>query len=71
MASPAQIAANRTNAQRSTGPTSPEGKARAASNSFKHGLYAPKHFQVYNADPNYTTTCTRRSCTCSASTTRS
>ena len=56
MASSAQIAANRANAQRSTGPTSPEGKARAASNSFKHGLYAPKHFQVYNADPNYTAT---------------
>ncbi len=54
MASSAQIAANRANAQRSTGPTSPEGKARAASNSFKHGLYAPKHFQVLNADPNFT-----------------
>ena len=56
MSSSAQIAANRANAQRSTGPKSPEGKARAASNSFKHGLYAPKHFQVYNADPNFTAT---------------
>ncbi len=54
MASSAQIAANRANAQRSSGPRSPEGKARAASNSFKHGLYAPKHFQVLNADPNFT-----------------
>ena len=53
MASQAQIEANRANAQRSTGPRTPAGKARAASNSFKHGLYAPKHFQVFNADPNY------------------
>ena len=42
MASPAQIAANRANAQRSTGPRTEQGKARAASSSFKHGLYAPK-----------------------------
>lgn len=53
MPSQAQIDANRANSQRSTGPRTSEGKARAASNSFKHGLYAPKHFQVYNADPNY------------------
>ncbi len=56
MAAFAQIAANRANAQRSTSPKSPQGKARAASNSFNHGLYAPKHFQVYNADPNFTAT---------------
>lgn len=31
---------NRENAQHSTGPRSPEGKARAAQNSTKHGMYA-------------------------------
>ncbi len=38
MASPAQIAANQANAQLSTGPKSPEGKARSAANSTKDGL---------------------------------
>jgi hypothetical protein len=33
-----RIAANRANAQKSTGPTSLPGKARAAFNAFKHGL---------------------------------
>jgi hypothetical protein len=38
MASPAQITANQANAKLSTGPKSPEGKARAAANSTKDGL---------------------------------
>ena len=33
---------NRANAQRSTGPTSEQGKARSSQNSFKHGLYSKK-----------------------------
>jgi hypothetical protein len=35
---PRKIAANRANAQKSTGPRTAEGKARAARNSVKHGL---------------------------------
>lgn len=38
MASERQIAANRKNALKSTGPRSAAGKARAANNSKKHGL---------------------------------
>jgi len=38
MASQKQIAANRRNARRSTGPKTPEGKAAASRNAVKHGL---------------------------------
>ena len=37
---PKQLAANRANAAQSTGPRSPEGKARSAQNSRKHGFTA-------------------------------
>ena len=37
----ARLAANRRNAQRSTGPTSPSGKRRSARNARKHGLAVP------------------------------
>jgi len=40
MATPAQIAANRTNAQKSTGPRSVEGKAASRFNALKHGMDA-------------------------------
>jgi len=38
--SPKRLAANRSNAQRSTGPKTPEGKARVALNALKTGAYA-------------------------------
>jgi hypothetical protein len=38
MASPAQILANRENAQLSTGPRTPEGKSRTRLNGLRHGL---------------------------------
>jgi hypothetical protein len=40
MANEAKVAANRKNAKKSTGPKTVEGKATAAKNSWKHGLYA-------------------------------
>jgi hypothetical protein len=50
MATPAQIAANQANSQKSTGPTSADGKARSSRNSFKHGLYS-KELVLPNEDP--------------------
>ncbi len=38
MATEAQIEANRANAQKSTGPRTPEGKEKASQNALKHGL---------------------------------
>jgi hypothetical protein len=40
MASDRQIAANRANAEKSTGPKTPDGKRRAAANARRHGLSA-------------------------------
>jgi hypothetical protein len=49
MSTPNQIAANRANAQLSTGPRTEEGKARSARNSTKHGLTA-RHVVLSNED---------------------
>lgn len=40
--SPQKVAANRSNAKRSTGPTTEAGKAKAAQNSYKHGFFASR-----------------------------
>jgi hypothetical protein len=40
MPSPAQYAANRLNAEKSRGPTSPQGRARSKMNALRHGLTA-------------------------------
>jgi hypothetical protein len=45
MATDRQIAANRRNAQKSTGPASPAGKARSRYNALKHGFCA-EHFEI-------------------------
>jgi hypothetical protein len=42
MSSEKQIAANRANARRSTGPNTSSGKARSRTNAWKHGLRAEK-----------------------------
>src|SRR3954447_17446262 len=41
MATAKQIAANRANAQRSTGPTTAMGKATSSRNAYRHGLSSP------------------------------
>src|SRR6266852_4696149 len=51
MPTEAQINANRLNAQKSTGPTSPEGKARSALNALKSGIDAWSHI-IPGEDPD-------------------
>src|SRR5262249_40059912 len=43
MATDAQVAANRANAQHSTGPTSETGKANSSKNALKNGLFTKHH----------------------------
>ncbi len=43
MVSEKQLAANRRNAQKSTGPRTAEGKTRVSMNAMKHGLSAACH----------------------------
>jgi hypothetical protein len=46
MATDKQIAANRANCRRSTGPKTPAGQAKSSRNAFRHGLSLPQ-----SADP--------------------
>ena len=50
MASEAQVVANRSNARKSTGPRTPEGKTAVSQNAVKHGLLA-KEAVVRGEDP--------------------
>src|SRR5471032_1805788 len=50
MTSQAQINANRLNSQKSTGPTSPEGKAASSLNALKSGIHAASHI-ICGEDP--------------------
>jgi hypothetical protein len=50
MASVAQIQANRSNAQKSTGPRTAQGKATASQNAVKHGLLA-EQVVIHGEDP--------------------
>ena len=50
MATEAQIAANTANAQLSTGPITPEGKARSANNATKLGFYAKQAVLITEED---------------------
>ena len=47
MSTPAQLEANQANAQSSTGPRTPEGKATSSANATKHGFYG-KHAVLLN-----------------------
>jgi len=51
MATPSQVNANRINAQKSTGPKTPEGKAKSRRNALRHGLTA-KACMLADEDPN-------------------
>jgi len=53
MASLKQIDANRRNAQKSTGPTSPDGKARSSQNAVKHGLTSKEFFLKEGEEPEF------------------
>ena len=53
MSTPKQIAANRRNAKKSTGPKSEEGKSRARQNAFRHGLTAETVVTVFEDAEEY------------------
>jgi SEC-C motif len=57
MATEAQIAANRRNAEQSTGPRSPEGKSRASRNSTTFGIYSAGDFVRPAESPDYQLFC--------------
>ena len=52
-----KIEANRRNAQASTGPRSPEGKAAVAGNAITHGLRAKKHLLYFERYADFDRIC--------------
>lgn len=50
MASEKQIAANRANAQKSTGPKTAAGKLKSSRNAYRHGLSGPMRLDPANLD---------------------
>jgi hypothetical protein len=55
MASAKQIAANRRNAQKSTGPKTPQGKLKSRCNALRHGLTAETVIDVFENVEDYQT----------------
>ena len=53
MSTPKQIAANRRNAQKSTGPRTAEGKAKTRLNPLKHGLTAETILLPFESPDDY------------------
>ena len=53
MSTTKQLAANRRNAQNSTGPRTAEGKARAARNGLKHGLTAEQQVMPSESEADF------------------
>ena len=53
MASDKQIAANRRNAQKSTGPKTPQGKLKSRCNALRHGLTAETVIDVFENAEDY------------------
>lgn len=51
--SEAQLAANRANALKSTGPRTPEGKLRSSMNSWKHGITANRLLLTVESEPDF------------------
>ena len=51
MVSEAKLAANRLNAQKSTGPRTPQGKAKVGRNAMVHGFYC-KHTVIVGESPH-------------------
>jgi hypothetical protein len=60
MATEAQILANRLNAQKSTGPQTPEGKAIVSQNAVKHGLSAGQ--DIISSESRLILSCTATGC---------
>ncbi len=64
MSTEAQKLANRRNAQKSTGPRTPQGKAAVSQNAVKHGLLAA-HVVITSESQADTSTSTAGSCSTS------